>query len=53
MTVLRMYNEFLFIETMQCGYKELLLIRTFHVDIWVCFIQSQLYMWRTDINRIC
>ena len=29
MTVLRMYNEFLFIEKMQCGYKELLLLRTF------------------------
>ena len=29
MTVLRMYNEVLFIEKMQCGYKELLLLRTF------------------------
>ena len=29
MTVLRMYNEFLFIEKMQYGYKELLLLRTF------------------------
>ena len=29
MTVLCMYNEFVFVEKMQCGYKELLLLRTF------------------------
>ena len=41
MTILCTYNYFLLVEKMQCGYKELLLLRTFPCELIFGFVISR------------